>query len=153
MQLIPSRKWTRSGIATHPLRVLQEAPQFTRFAGVGAIGTSAHYLCLYALVEFAAFGAVLGSSIGFLLGALINYHLNRAITFKSNVPLWSGFSKFLVIATLGALLNAGLMWTLIQGAGMYYLIAQVLATCLVLTWNFLGNKFWTFDDVGAEPRS
>jgi putative flippase GtrA len=28
--------------------------------------------------------------------------------------------------------------------GLRYIVAQLLATALVLAWNFLGNSVWTF---------
>jgi putative flippase GtrA len=44
------------------------------------------------------------------------------------------------------------MWALNVGAGMPYLFAQVIATGIVLLWNFTANKLWTFGAAHEERR-
>ena len=58
--------------------------QFVKFAGVGIIGTAAHYILLIIIVEVFNRDPVSGSAVGFLGGALVNYYLNRHYTFKSD---------------------------------------------------------------------
>lgn len=57
--------------------------QFFRFAAVGAGGTLLHYLVLILLVTGFAFWPVVGAALGAAAGALANYWLNRAYTFRS----------------------------------------------------------------------
>jgi putative flippase GtrA len=38
------------------------------------------------------------------------------------------------------------MLIFVEILNIYYLLAQVLSTGLVLVWNFAGNRFWTFND-------
>jgi len=116
--------------------------KFIVFASVGVIGTTAHYLLLYQLVESYAVNAVTASSYGAIAGLIVNYGLNYIITFNSQQSHLRAFPKFAVIASMGFGLNMGLM-TLLT-AQFYYLYAQVLTTLLVLIWNFLGNSLWTF---------
>jgi putative flippase GtrA len=116
--------------------------KFIIFALVGLVGTAAHYLLLYQLVESYAVNAVAASSYGAIAGMCINYGLNYLLTFKSQQSHLRAFPKFAVIASIGFGLNMGLM-TLLT-AQLYYLYAQILTTALVLVWNFLGNSLWTF---------
>lgn len=120
--------------------------QFIRFAGVGAIGTLAHYVVLVILVEMLSANVVTASTAGATLGALVNYLLNRRYTFRSEKRHGEALTKFLIIAALGLALNASFMLILVEILNIYYLLAQVLSTGLVLVWNFLGNRFWTFND-------
>jgi putative flippase GtrA len=118
--------------------------QFIRFAGVGVIGTGAHYLVLVALMELFDGEAIIASSAGALTGALVNYILNYHFTFRSNKRHVEAMTKFLAIAAVGFVLNGLLMSLLVYGLGLFYLAAQVLTTLTVLIWNFAGNRWWTF---------
>jgi len=117
-----------------------------RFAGVGVIGTVAHYLLLVMLVEMLGTNVVPASTAGATLGALVNYALNRRYTFRSKKRHGEALAKFLVIAALGLALNSSFMLIFVEILNIYYLLAQVLSTGLVLVWNFAGNRFWTFND-------
>lgn len=120
------------------------ANRFVRFTGVGAIGTLAHYLSLVSLVEIVGLNAVAATCIGFIVGALINYKLNRRYTFESSVPHRIGLPRFLVIAAIGMVLNTSIMAVGTLLLKVHYLLLQVFATAVVLLWNFFGNHFWTF---------
>jgi putative flippase GtrA len=124
--------------------------QFLRFTGVGAIGTAGHYLTLVLLVEAAGIDAVPASLAGFVVGALINYHLNRVYTFRSDVAHRVALPKFFTIAAIGALLNTMIMSLAINQVHLHYLLSQVLATGIVLVWGFAGNRIWTFNSTGKE---
>jgi putative flippase GtrA len=114
-----------------------------RFAAVGAAATSIQYALLVLLVSFGGMGAPLASTLGFLASAAVNYLLNYRYTFRSRRPHGPAVLKFACLASIGLLLNAGVM-RLLTGFAWNYLIAQALATAVVLAWNFLGNSLWTF---------
>lgn len=116
--------------------------KFFLFALVGVVGTTAHYLVLYQLVESYFIDPVMASSGGALAGLMVNYLLNYILTFKSKQSHWRAFPKFATIASIGFSLNWGLMTLLTPQ--LYYLYAQLITTALVLVWNFLGNSLWTF---------
>lgn len=114
--------------------------KFLRFATVGAIGTSVHYVILWGLVT-AGVAVLLASTIGAIGGALINYILNYRYTFNSKVAHRSALVKFFAVALIGLLLNLLIMASLTQ---LHYYIAQIIATFFVLVWNYIANLLWTF---------
>lgn len=118
--------------------------QFLRFATVGGIATAIHYLILITLVNGANMNAVWASSIGFIVSAVCNYLLNYRFTFKSNVEHRRAIITFFIVASVGLVLNSLVMQIMTKYLGVHYLLAQVLATGLVLMWNFTGNRLWTF---------
>lgn len=124
--------------------------QFIRFASVGVIGTLSHYTTLVILVEAVTLGPVPASAIGFVVGAFVNYYLNRVYTFQSSIPHINGLPKFLAVAVAGAILNVSIMTLAITYFSIHYLVVQVIATGVVLAWNFLGNRLWTFEDASKE---
>jgi len=120
------------------------AVKLSKFAAVGAIGTLAHYTVLVAAVELANTEVVIGSSVGALTGAFVNYFLNRSFTFQSKKKHREALGKFLVVAAGGFVLNGILMGLFSYGFQWPYLVAQIVTTLLVLAWNFIGNLLWTF---------
>jgi putative flippase GtrA len=134
-------------VASRPQRVTE---RFLRFTGAGAIGTVAHYLTLYTLVDFLGANAVAASSAGYLVGAVTNYLLNYYFTFRSDKPHSATAVKFFAVAIVGFFLNAGVMWLFTEMVRLHYLIAQLLATALILLWNFAANDRWTFGVAGSD---
>ncbi len=120
--------------------------QFFIYAGIGAIGTVGHYATLILLVQAIHTDPVFATTIGFVIGALINYVLNYRITFNSNKRHREALTKFLAVASLGAVINAAIMTAGLNMVDAHYLIIQVIATCIVLILNFITNKYWTFAD-------
>lgn len=113
---------------------------------MGAIGTAGHYTTLILLVQVIETDPVIATTIGFVVGAVINYLLNYRITFNSNKRHREAFTKFFAIACLGAVMNAIIMLAGINLLAVHYLLIQLFASCIVLVFNFIANKYWTFTD-------
>ena len=114
------------------------------FASMGAIGTAGHYLVLILLVQLFSVVPVYATTYGFSVGAIINYILNYKYTFKSDKSHSEALIKFMIIAILGALINGALMFIGTETLKYNYLAIQIIATSLVLIFNFTFNKLWTF---------
>lgn len=122
------------------LQKMKTIKQFFMFAGVGAIGTIIHFTALIFLVSF-DWNRVLATTVGAILGAVTNYMLNYHFTFKSKQSHFSTSVKFFLIALVGIGINAIVFSALLF---MHYLVAQIFTTIIVLFWNFLANRLWTF---------
>lgn len=118
--------------------------QFLLFAAIGGIGTLGQYITLVGLVESGSIKPLPSSVLGFIVGAIINYFLNYRFTFQSNKSHREAMSKFFVVALFGAAINTFLMYIGIEHLHLYYLLSQIIATGIVLIWNFVANKLWTF---------
>ena len=118
--------------------------QFLLFAGLGVIGTLGHYTTLIVLVQFWSVDPVFASSFGFVVGAIINYILNYHFNFQSDKRHTEALTKFLIVATIGAAINGYIMYIGVENTNINYLIVQIFATCVVLLWNFVLNRLWTF---------
>jgi len=118
--------------------------QLVKFTAVGAFGTIVHYLILILLVEKSGTDAVVASSAGAVAGAFVNYFLNYYFTFQSKRRHTQAIAQFYAVAGTGFLLNAILIWFIADLLGVYYLLAQLVTTGIVLLWNFWLNRIWTF---------
>lgn len=126
---------------------------FVTYTGMGAIGTACQYTILVLLVQTIRVSPVTASTCGFVAGALINYILNYHITFRSAKRHAEALLKFYSVAIFGVTLNGLLMYIETKAYAMHYLLAQVIATALVLISNFLGNRFWTFKEKAPNSQS
>jgi putative flippase GtrA len=127
--------------------------QFLMFAGLGVIGTLGHYSVLVVLVQFWAVDPVFASSLGFVVGAVINYILNYHFTFQSRKRHSEALTKFLIVAIIGAGINGFIMYIGVENTRINYMIIQLFATLVVLLWNFIVNSLWTFAHPAANrPR-
>lgn len=141
-----SRMSRHSGITmtARPAGAGRLVPLFVRFAGAGAVGTLAHYLVLVGLVQGVGAVGWHASVAGSIVGAVINYLINYFWVFKSRLGHLHAFPRFMAVAAVGLLVNAAAMYLLTAMADLHYLLAQVLATALVLVVGFVLNASWTF---------
>jgi len=118
---------------------------FIKYAIVGVLGTAIDIGSLYLLVEYAHLQVIPASVISFLLAVINNFILNKIWTFENKSKNYRKlFVKFLIVSTIGLLLTIASMYLFVHLLAIWYILAKAITSVIVLTWNFLGNKFWTF---------
>lgn len=121
--------------------------QFMRFAVVGVINTGIDYLIYWSLTRYVDFfedEKIFATSIAFIVAATNSYFMNKFFTFRDkSKEFGSQYIKFFVVSLIGFAINAGVFWLLLQ-TGLFDIAAKVLTTGVVLSWNFIANKLWTF---------
>jgi putative flippase GtrA len=123
---------------------MKEIGRFSRFAVVGGAATAFQYVVLIACVRELSLAPVVASAIGFALSSILNYYLNYRLTFRSSRAHVAAMPRFLLIASIGLAANSVAMWALTKSAHLGYLQSQLIATTLVLLWNYTANRKWTF---------
>jgi len=118
--------------------------QFTRFVGVGILATGIHYAILISLMENNLTGAITASTVGYVVSSIFNYLLNYYFTFSSQERHTFAVLKFTFVAGAGLVLNNLIMYLTVTMANLHYLPGQIMATGLVLIWNFTANRYWTY---------
>jgi len=124
--------------------------KFVGFAGVGALATAVQYLILVLLTELGGVSPVYASATGYAVSAVLNYLMKYHLVFGSDEKHRAAAPKYALISAVGLTLNTALMHLGTQVLDLYYLVAQVIATGLVLLWNFFANAIWTFRALGAR---
>ena len=118
--------------------------QFCSFLGVGGIATVLQYIILIILVEIVGVRPGLASGVGYAAGAGVSYFLNYRYTFVSHRRHALAMGKFFFVAAMGLAVNSAIVVVATESLGLNYMLAQVIATGLVLLWNFSANRWWTF---------
>lgn len=118
---------------------------FLKYCIVGVLGTGIDLFSLYLLVEYLKLPVMFATSIAFVFAVTSNFFFNKKWTFNNSSKNYRKlYIKFLIISLIGLALTLSSMYFLIYILSIYYILAKLLTSLLVLTWNFLGNKFWTF---------
>jgi len=121
--------------------------QFLRFSTVGTINFFLDYGVYFGLTRgFPFWGKhiILASTVSFVAAVISSFLLNTFWTFRCDAAGWHRrVWKFFAVATGGLALNATILFVLTR-LGVYDLIAKLAATAIVLVWNFLLQKKWTF---------
>jgi putative flippase GtrA len=156
----------------------QELVRFLRFCVVGTIGTAIDFGLLNLLYNVLGLHQVFSNVVSVSAATINNYTWSRYWVYPETRDQ-AGVRKFVqfVIVSLIALgLNTGILWVTdhwflgeygllaslvapIAGwIGMEHSVlssnaAKVVATGIVLFWNFTANRMWTFRDVDqvAQP--
>lgn len=127
--------------------------QFFGYIINGCLATATHYSVLITLVEIikilepvpaTAIGAICGASVGFLLNSKYVFAQSK----NSNQKII--YLKYLTMSASGALINTILLSAIINIFSIHYLVAQVLATIIVIFWNFTICKIWVFKEKEKE---
>ena len=128
-------------------------PQFIKFLIVGASGTLLDYLILILLKSF-YWQTLVANTLSFSAGLINNYYWNNRWAFNESIrkPSLEQFSKFTVISLVGLGFNTAIVLLLEIPMGMIlgipeagYIPAKACATAVVLFWNYLANRHWTFN--------
>ncbi len=54
--------------------------------------------------------------------------------------------KYMVVGGIGTLIDFGLLYVLVEFAGVWYLLAAILSFVAAVINNYILNKVWTFQD-------
>ena len=115
-----------------------------KFIGVGGAATLFQYSLLIIFVELDLLTPVPASVVSFALSSLLNYLLNYYFTFQSNANHNIAMIRFFLVASIGLIMNASIMYLLVEYLDFHYIISQLAATVTVLFWNFIIHKKWTY---------
>lgn len=119
--------------------------KFFKFGIVGVSGVVVDFGVTWILKEQLRLNKYIANSAGFACAVLSNYVLNRVWTFHNTDPhVGIQFAKFTVVALIGLAMNNGIIFLLTERRGIKFYPAKLIATGVVMLWNFGANYLFTF---------
>lgn len=115
-----------------------------RYLISGGTGALVHFAILTGLVEYYHMNDTVATSIGFVIGSVVNYTLQYHWTFSADGPHHVMFTRYAGVTLITMSINAGIFWLFTHQFGIYYLYSQIIATGLMVFVNFHINKHFTF---------
>jgi putative flippase GtrA len=123
---------------------VQAVAQFVKFGIVGVSNTLLFFAIYTVLLKGFGVWYIAASAIGYLVGAVNGFLLNRRWTFKEHVGDALTPVRWTVVQGCGLALNLGLVYLFVDGASLDKLLGQACATAIVTVLTFIANRAWTF---------
>jgi len=117
---------------------------FARYIVSGSLATLLHLGVLALLIELWSIHATLATTIGFVVGSILNYLLQYYWAFDNGGPHAKRFSRYCTVSVITMAINSGIFWSLNEGAGIPYLLSQIIVTGIIVLLNYEANRRFTF---------
>ena len=140
--------------------------QFVKFGIVGASSTVINLAVLYVMLRLVHghwYDRYIDATVAFLVSVVNGYYWNRRWTFKEapTKALHTQFIQFVLVNLVGLVLDLLIIrllsvplehqlhgleaaWPPDKIERFAVLAAQLVATAVIVFWNFFANRFWTF---------
>ena len=150
----------------------QDIVRFLKFCVVGVIGTAIDFGVFNVLHNALHVHQVLANTLSVSAAIVNNYLWSRYWVYPETRDQQGGkkFARFVVVSIIAWALNTGILWStdrwflgekgvlgglvapIAAAIGMEHRVfssngAKVIATGIVLFWNFFANRLWTFRDI------
>ena len=114
--------------------------QFFRYIFVGGVSFLADGGSLF-LITTIGVNYLISVIFAFVIGLAVNYGLSKLLVFeKSSVNGKIEFLVYGIIGVIGLGFTEIIMYVLTEIAGLYFMFSKVIATIIVLVWNFVARK-------------
>lgn len=143
----------------------QERTRFFKFATVGAFGSILDFGLFNIFTSLVGLPAILSSGLSFIAAVISNFFFNRYWTYPDSrsKSLTQQAIQFTLISMIGMIIRlimfAVLEISLIDLAASVFPniglsptfighnVTLALAILVVMMWNFIANRYWTYNDV------
>ena len=146
------------------IAVKKEQSRFLKFSIVGVIGSLIDFGIMNLLSHLLGFSLALSGSISFVCAVISNFLWNRFWTYPDSrsKPIYKQLSMFVLVSIVGIFIRLVIIFLLeapLSGflstheitLGLAEILSRNLTLAIaigfVLLWNFLANRFWTYNDI------
>lgn len=116
-----------------------------KFGVVGGSGLVVDFGLTFFFKERVGINKYIANALGFTLAATTNFYFNKRWTFEdTSRDVLDQYSLFFAIALVGLGLNQLVLYALHHYVKTHFYVAKLIATALVVFWNFTMNYLITF---------
>lgn len=118
--------------------------QIFKFSVVGGTAFLIDYGVMIALTELCGINYLISSGISFVVSVIYNYILSVRWVFEvdENGDKRKEFVVFIVLSLIGLGLNQLLMWVFVSMIHIFYMVAKIIVTAIVMLYNFITRKLF-----------
>lgn len=116
--------------------------QIFRFGIVGVVATVIDFIFLYLFKEICNFNVVVANTLSFVISVLYNYWASLTFVFDVNEEKSKSrnFVIFIICSVIGLGINDLIVWIVTDMLNVYYMVSKILATVVVMVFNFVTRK-------------
>jgi putative flippase GtrA len=118
--------------------------RLVRFALVGVTTAAIFYGLAWLVFNYTGSGAMISSSIACIAALVFNYHAHYHWTFSAEAPHGAVLARYLVMVSLGTVLNGAIMHWGVDVRGGNFFLVQSVAAAGVVAWNLCLSSLWVF---------
>ena len=129
------------------MRMKKLIEQILKFGVVGIIATVIDFGMLYVLSQPLGMDPVISAGISFCVSLVFNYvaSMRYVFTHREDMSRSREFVIFLVLSLIGLAINEVIMAAgvaVLGSSALAVMGTKVLATAIVMVWNFVSRKKW-----------
>ena len=126
-------------------RLLPLFKKFVFFGIIGFISFLMDFALTYLFKEKLKLNKYVANSLSFVLVGFINFTLNRKYTFPDHSADYKiQLVRFFIVSGTGLILNNMITYFFTEKRKYNFYFSKLLATFIVIFWNFSMNKIFTF---------
>ncbi|MCF6263191.1 MAG: GtrA family protein [Xanthomonadales bacterium] len=119
--------------------------ELLKFTFSGGVATASHWLVM-ALLIHAGVAALVATAVGAFFGAVVNYFLQRNLTFESKTPHRIVFLPYLIVCLQIWIANGLIFYILHHAAKVNAVFSQGITTLIIALISYLLYKRIVFND-------
>ncbi|WP_298944739.1 GtrA family protein [uncultured Microbacterium sp.] len=129
--------------------------QFARFLVVGLVSFAFDYGLFFILFQYFGVQYIVASTISFSLSLVLNYFLTLKFVFeaKPDRNVVAEFAIYIGLNIIALGLNQLILFATVDGLGIDPLVGKLIATAVVLVYNFISRKLLIERSRGARPAA
>ena len=118
--------------------------QIIKFRFVGGTAFVIDAGLLFLLTEFCGIHYLISGMISFTASVIYNYILSVKWVFdaKKDANKTQEFIVFIVLSVIGLGINQLFMWLFVDMMHIYYMLSKIIATVIVMVYNFITRKIF-----------
>lgn len=120
--------------------------QLVRYLISGFTAAGTNLVALYLFVEFAGLHYLSASALALGIAIVVSFTLHKFFTFRERTlqRIPHQLARYLVLLGCTLAINTVLMWALVEGIGIPYLLAQVAVSGVIAVSNFFVYRLFVF---------
>ncbi|SFC17271.1 Uridine kinase [Flexibacter flexilis DSM 6793] len=127
--------------------------QILRFAVVGGFSTAVNYSTFYALLQLLDINYLAASATGFLVGVVVGYFFNKKWTFNAETASKNDWWKYATVYLCSLICGLVFLYIVVDKIGVYKPLGNLLSIILTTIINFIGTRFWVFNNAQHNTLS
>lgn len=118
--------------------------QANKYLVVAVVCTILDFILLYVLTRYGGLNYLISSVFSFMSATGLNYVLCTFWVFKTRVikKRQLEFLYYLIITSIGLAINTGVIWSLTEFLGLYFMLSKLVSMFFTFCWNFGARKYF-----------
>ena len=145
---IPGRIARRASLRSSHTSMTVALPKAARYIISGSTGAVVNIGTLFLLTHFLGVWYLASSVCAFITSFFVSFYLQRTWTFEQNTPgtMTHQMTRYFGVAIFNLLLNTGIVYVAVEYLGVWYVLAQILASVIVAVSSFFIYQHLIFNE-------